>query len=379
MCRRPGWRTWRSIVTGVRSAAYLLKRTRSLTWDRIAGASAEVGVLFMGITLVSGSLWGRISWGTSGRGTARLTTTAFLFVTYIGYLAVRGLGGTHQQRARRSAVLALLAVLEVPLVHFSVKWWRPLHQQESVAEGKLSGSDAVQPVRRASSPSRCCTCGWCCTASGCSRWRTQLDDQGLDRGTRRASRRRSAGRMVAVMIAMLPTPVRVGSYVVTFGGIGLYTWRMLARARKAARQGAAEGSSVDLSPREVVPTASAAGRKRPWFAYAVLALVLVAGGVVVAKFLTNALDYYCNVDEVGVKDGCDVGRNIRIQGVVREGHVRRRTAAVTNFVIAFNGVSMPVSVGSEPSGSSRSASRWWSRGKVAEQRRRRRSCSRATK
>ena len=127
------------IVTGVSSAAYLFKRTRSLTWDRIAGASGEIGVLFMGIALVSGSLWGRISWGIYWTWDSRLTTTAFLFVTYIGYLAVRGLGGTQQQRARRSAILALLAVLEVPLVHFSVKWWRPLHQQESVAEGKLNG------------------------------------------------------------------------------------------------------------------------------------------------------------------------------------------------------------------------------------------------
>lgn len=127
------------IVTGVSSVAYLWKRTRSLTWDRIAGASAEVGVLFMGITLVSGSLWGRISWGTFWTWDARLTTTAFLFVTYVGYLAVRGLGGTHQQRAKRSAVLAVLAMLEVPLVHFSVTWWRPLHQNETVENGKLNG------------------------------------------------------------------------------------------------------------------------------------------------------------------------------------------------------------------------------------------------
>ena len=126
-------------VTGVSSLAYLWKRTRSLAWDRVAGASAEVGVLFMGITLVSGSLWGRISWGTYWTWDARLTTTAFLFVTYIGYLAVRDLGGTHQQRAKRSAVLAVLAMLEVPLVHFSVTWWRPLHQNETVENGKLSG------------------------------------------------------------------------------------------------------------------------------------------------------------------------------------------------------------------------------------------------
>lgn len=121
------------VVTAVSSAAYLWRRTRSLTWDRIAGASAEVGVLFMGISLVTGSLWGRLTWGTYWTWDARLTTTAFLFVTYVGYLAVRGLGGSHHQRARRSAVLALLAVLEIPLVHFSVEIWNTLHQEASVA------------------------------------------------------------------------------------------------------------------------------------------------------------------------------------------------------------------------------------------------------
>lgn len=120
------------VVTAISSAAYLWKRTRSLTWDRIAGASAEVGVLFMGISLVTGSLWGRLTWGTFWTWDARLTTTAFLFVTYVGYLAVRGLGGTHHQRARRSAVLALLAVLEIPLVHFSVELWNSLHQEASI-------------------------------------------------------------------------------------------------------------------------------------------------------------------------------------------------------------------------------------------------------
>jgi len=120
------------VVTALSSAAYLWKRTRSLTWDRIAGASAEVGVVFMAISLITGSLWGRLTWGTFWTWDARLTTTAFLFVTYVGYLAVRGLGGTHHQRARRSAVLALLAVLEIPLVHFSVELWNSLHQEASV-------------------------------------------------------------------------------------------------------------------------------------------------------------------------------------------------------------------------------------------------------
>jgi cytochrome c-type biogenesis protein CcmE len=81
----------------------------------------------------------------------------------------------------------------------------------------------------------------------------------------------------------------------------------------------------------------------------VLALVLVVGGVMVTKFLTNAIDYYCNVDEVGVKDGCDIGRNIRIQGVVQKDSVDKQ-GSVTNFEIGFNGKVIPVVLGSEPSG-----------------------------
>ena len=122
------------VVTAVCSAVYLSGRSRSLGWDRIAGASGEIGVLFVAVSLVTGSLWGRLTWGTYWVWDARLTSTAFLFITYVGYLAVRRLGGTHRQRARRSAVLALLAILEIPLVHFSVKLWRSLHQDASVAD-----------------------------------------------------------------------------------------------------------------------------------------------------------------------------------------------------------------------------------------------------
>ncbi len=131
------------IVTALASAIYLFSKQHSLGWDRLAGASAEVGVLFMGITLVVGALWGRLTWGVFWEWDARLTTTAFLMVTYIGYLAVRRLGGSHQQRARRSAVLALLAVLEIPLVHWSVRLWRSLHQEATVlrpdGEVKMDG------------------------------------------------------------------------------------------------------------------------------------------------------------------------------------------------------------------------------------------------
>lgn len=121
------------VVTAIASAMVLFKRrSNPLGWDRVAGASAEFGTAFVAVTLVIGALWGRLTWGVFWQWDARLTTTALLFVTYIGYLAVRRLDGTHQQRAKRSAVIGLVAVLEIPLVHWSVRLWRSLHQEATV-------------------------------------------------------------------------------------------------------------------------------------------------------------------------------------------------------------------------------------------------------
>ncbi len=122
------------VVTAVASGMYLFTKQHSLGWDRLAGASAEFGVAFVGLTLMVGAMWGRLTWGVFWQWDARLTTTALLFVTYIGYLAVRRLGGSHQQRARRSAVVGLLSVLLIPLVHWSVVIWRSLHQTASVLD-----------------------------------------------------------------------------------------------------------------------------------------------------------------------------------------------------------------------------------------------------
>jgi cytochrome c-type biogenesis protein CcmE len=102
---------------------------------------------------------------------------------------------------------------------------------------------------------------------------------------------------------------------------------------------------VDLSPRTLTDDGATPPappkRKRPWPAIIVLVVVLVAGGLAVTKFLSSAIDYYCNVDEIGHKSGCDVGRNLRIQGTVDEGSISR-DGDVTNFRISFNDVSMPV-------------------------------------
>jgi heme exporter protein C len=125
-------------VTSIASALYLWPRTRSRFWDLTAGASAEIGVVFLGLTLVIGSIWGRATWGVWWTWDARLTTTAVLFVLYVGYLAVRRAPADPEVRSRRAAIVALAAFLDVPVVHLSVEWWRTLHQKASLLRPDLS-------------------------------------------------------------------------------------------------------------------------------------------------------------------------------------------------------------------------------------------------
>jgi len=119
-------------VTALASLLWLLPRTRDTAWDLLAGASAEVGVVFTGLTLVLGSLWGKPTWGTWWEWDARLTTTAILFFLYLGYLALRRTGATADERGKRSAVAALIAFADVPISYLSVTWWQTLHQQGTV-------------------------------------------------------------------------------------------------------------------------------------------------------------------------------------------------------------------------------------------------------
>jgi heme exporter protein C len=123
-------------VSALASLLYLWPRTRSLSFDHLAGASAEVGVVFTGITLVSGSIWGRPTWGTWWTWDPLLTTTALLFVLYLGYLAIRRIPADPATRARRSAIVALIAFVDVPIVYGSVSWWRSLHQTPTITAGR---------------------------------------------------------------------------------------------------------------------------------------------------------------------------------------------------------------------------------------------------
>jgi heme exporter protein C len=127
-------------VTSLASALYLWRRTRAPAWDTLAGASAEVGVLFTGLTLVLGSLWGRPVWNVWWAWDARIVSTAVLFFLYLGYLALRRVPADAGVRARRSAIAALVAFVDVPVVHFSVEWWRTLHQKGTVFNRELNPS-----------------------------------------------------------------------------------------------------------------------------------------------------------------------------------------------------------------------------------------------
>jgi heme exporter protein C len=129
-------------VVAAASIVYLVRRRPAA--DRLAHASAEVGVLFTGLAIATGSIWGKPTWGTWWTWDARLTSVAILFVMYVGYLLLRGTIEDRERAARYCAVLGIVAALDMPLVHFSVYWWRTLHQPPSLMKpGGFSGSPAI--------------------------------------------------------------------------------------------------------------------------------------------------------------------------------------------------------------------------------------------
>ncbi|MBI4609929.1 MAG: cytochrome c biogenesis protein CcsA, partial [Candidatus Rokubacteria bacterium] len=117
-------------VVLVASVVYLWKRRDAA--DRLAHASAEIGVLFTAINIVTGSIWGKPTWGTWWTWDARLTSVTIMFVIYVGYLLLRRMVEEPERAARYAAVLGIIGFLDIPIVHFSVKWWRTLHQPSTL-------------------------------------------------------------------------------------------------------------------------------------------------------------------------------------------------------------------------------------------------------
>jgi heme exporter protein C len=119
-------------VTALASLLFLIPRFRRPELDLLAGASAEIGVVFAGLTLVTGSIWGRPTWGVWWTWDARLTAEALLFALFLGYLALRRIPADPVVRGRRCAVAALIATLDIPIDHYATTWWRTLHQGSSI-------------------------------------------------------------------------------------------------------------------------------------------------------------------------------------------------------------------------------------------------------
>lgn len=120
-------------ITTLASAMWLRRRTEG--WWVLGGASAEVGLVFTAACLVTGSIWGRPTWGTYWEWDPRITSTTLLFVLLVGFLALRRVdveGGEASQRGMRAAIVGLLLFPNVVIVHYSVDWWRSLHQRATI-------------------------------------------------------------------------------------------------------------------------------------------------------------------------------------------------------------------------------------------------------
>lgn len=112
-------------IVFIASIAYL--RTGARRWDLLAHAAAEVGVVFCTLVLITGPIWARPVWGTYWQWDARLTSALVLWLTYVGYLFLRGLAADPSRTGRMAAVVGIVGFVNVPIVHFSVYWWRTLH------------------------------------------------------------------------------------------------------------------------------------------------------------------------------------------------------------------------------------------------------------
>jgi heme exporter protein C len=133
-------------VTAFGSILYLI--TKKMRWDLLAASSAEIGVLFSVIGVFTGMVWGQAVWGQAWDwGDARLATTAVMIFVYIAYLALRQAVADPEVRARRSAILGTIAVIQVPLVYFSVNLVRTLHQTQSIRpDGSTMPSEILIPM-----------------------------------------------------------------------------------------------------------------------------------------------------------------------------------------------------------------------------------------
>ena len=127
-------------IVFIASIGYLAKGTRG--WDRVAHSAAEIGVVFLTVALITGSIWARPVWGTWWTWDPKLTASFVLWVIYVGYLMVRAYSPSRVQAARYSAVVGIIGFVDVPIVYLAAEWWRTLHP--SAVAGPLAQADSLE-------------------------------------------------------------------------------------------------------------------------------------------------------------------------------------------------------------------------------------------
>jgi heme exporter protein C len=119
-------------VTAVAGVVYLVKANER--WDWVARASAEIGTVFLSIALITGSLWGKPIWGTWWTWDPKLTATLILWFMFVAYLMLRSYMGRTHASARAGAVLAIIGVIDVPIIYEAANWWRTLHPSAEIGQ-----------------------------------------------------------------------------------------------------------------------------------------------------------------------------------------------------------------------------------------------------
>ena len=132
---------WASFIAFgvVAFASILFLRTGKTKWDILAKSSAEVGILFLTLVLITGPLWAKPVWNVYWTWDARLTTSFILWLIYIAYLMLRNYVADKERGARFAAVFGIIGFLDVPIVYMSIRWWRTLHPSPVVGGGDGSG------------------------------------------------------------------------------------------------------------------------------------------------------------------------------------------------------------------------------------------------
>lgn len=126
------WISYLAFVIVALASILVLRGRDTQRWDRIAGASGEVGFVFATVFIVTGMIWAKRAWGVAWAWDTRMTSALVLWLIYGGYVLFRSLNPPGERRARLSAVIGIIGAIDIPIVHFAVTWWNSAHPPATV-------------------------------------------------------------------------------------------------------------------------------------------------------------------------------------------------------------------------------------------------------